>query len=513
MTNSAWFLGIDLGTGSCKAAAVDGTGRVLGFGAAEYPGAESRQRWQEQEPQGLLDALTAAVRQALERSGVQPGGCGGMSIGGAMHGVMALDGRDQPLTGVITWADGRAVEQARAVAATPVGAQLYHETGCPPHGMYPLYKILWLREQRPELFESAQRFVSAKEYAGFRLTGSWQVDYALAAGTGLLNTHTLRWSEDALALAGVRPEQLSPPASPAAPAGRLQPEAAERMGLPVGTPVVTGSADAVNSSLGAGALLPTQATLMVGTSGALRVIASRPVLDSKARSWCYAVDESHWLVGGAINNGGVALAWLRDFFNQAVGHVGGSKPLAFEDILSLAESAPVGSGGLICLPFFAGERSPNWNLNARAVFFGMTLAHEARHLARALLEGIGYRFRSLFEVLQEMELDVGQIVASGGFTQSRLWLQTTADALGRELSVPVWGETSVLAAAFWPFLAAGGAGSIDDIRDWVRFSRVQRPDPEHAAVYNRVYRTYKNLYCSAAAGFDEVAELQRELAI
>jgi len=511
MTSSAWFLGIDLGTGSCKAAAVDETGRVLGFGAAEYPGAESRQRWQEQEPQGLLDALIAAVRQALERSGVQPGGCGGMSIGGAMHGVMALDGRDRPLTGVVTWADGRAVEQARAVAATPAGVQLYHETGCPPHGMYPLYKILWLREQRPELFESAERFVSAKEYAGFRLTGSWQVDYALAAGTGFLNAHTLQWSDEALGLAGVRKEQLSPPAPPAALMGRLQGEFAIQMGLPAGTPVVTGSADAVNSSLGAGAVLPTQATLMVGTSGALRVIAPRPLLDSKTRSWCYAIDEAHWLVGGAINNGGVALAWLRDFFNQAVGHVGGSKPLAFEDILSLAESAPAGSGGLICLPLFAGERSPNWNLNARAAFFGMTLAHEARHLARALLEGIGYRFRSLFDVLQEMELDVREIVASGGFTQSRLWLQTMADVLGHELSIPVWGETSALAAAFWPFLSAGGAGSIGDIRDWVRFGRVQRPVAEHAAVYNRVYPRYSSLYRLLTAGFEDIARLQNEL--
>jgi len=511
MTNSSWFLGIDLGTGSCKAAAVDGSGSVLGFGAAEYSGAESRQRWQEQEPQGLLDAVVAAVRQAVERSGASPASCGGMSIGGAMHSVMALDGRAQPLTGVITWADGRAVEQARAVAATPAGKSLYQETGCPPHGMYPLYKIIWLRENRPEVFGSAKRYVSAKEYVGFRLTGNWQVDYALAAGTGFLNTHTLLWSDEALCLAGVRIEQLSPPASPVAFMGRLQTELAVQMGLPANTPVVTGSADAVNSSLGAGAVLPTQATLMVGTSGALRVIASRPVLDSKARSWCYAIDESHWLVGGAINNGGVALFWLRDFFNQAISRDAGTRPLSFEDILALAESAPVGSGGLICLPLFAGERSPNGNLNARAVFLGMTLAHEARHLARALLEGIGFRFKSLFEVLQEMEFDVQQVVASGGFTQSGLWLQTMADALGRELSVPVWGETSALAAAFWPFLAAGGASSISDIRNWVQFSRVQRPVAEHTAVYNRLYRTYKKLYRSVGATFDEVAGLQREL--
>jgi sugar (pentulose or hexulose) kinase len=145
----------------------------------------------------------------------------------------------------------------------------------------------------------------------------------------------------------------------------------------------------------------------------------------------------------------VALSWLRDCLNQA--HVG--QPLTFEDVLALAGRAPVGSGGLVCLPFFAGERSPN------------------------------------------------------------LWLQVMADALGRDLSVPAWGETSALAAAFWPFLAAGGAGSINDIRNWVQFGRVQRPVPEHTAIYDRLYRTYKKLYVSVAVAFDEISGLQRELGI
>ena len=175
-----------------------------------------------------------------------------------------------------------------------------------------------------------------------------------------------------------------------------------------------GSSDAVNSSIGAGAVAPTQATLMIGTSGALRVVSHRPVLDPEARSWCYAIDETHWLVGGAINNGGVALSWLRDCLNQA--HAG--QPLTFEDVLALAGRAPAGSKGLVCLPLFAGERSPNWNLNARAAFFGMSLEHELRHVARALLEGIGFRFKSLLQVLLEIGVDVRKIVASGGFTQS-----------------------------------------------------------------------------------------------
>jgi gluconokinase len=407
--------------------------------------------------------------------------------------------------------DGRAAEQARAVAATPAAMRLYQETGCPAHGMYPLYKLVWLRENRPEVFRSANRYVSAKEYVGFRLTGSWQVDYSLAAGSGLLSTHTLDWSDGALALAGIRPEQLAPLAAPIDRLGRLRAEIALPMGLPVNTPVVMGSSDAVNSSLGAGAVAPDQATLMVGTSGALRVIAPRPVLDPKGRSWCYAVDSAHWLVGGAIHNGGVALSWLRDCLSQAIARDSGARPLAFEDVLSLAERASAGSGGVICLPFFAGERSPNWNLNARAAFVGMALAHEARHLARALLEGIAFRFRSLLEVLVEIGLDVRQIAASGGFTQSEFWLRVMADALGRDLNVPVWGETSALAAAFWPFLSMGGAGSISDIRNWVRFGRVQRPMAEHTAVYDRIYPLYIGLYRTLTGAFDEIARLQNDL--
>jgi gluconokinase len=502
-----FFVGIDVGTGSCKSVVVEENGQVLGLGVGEYSGIEAQQRWQEQDPRDLLRAAIASVRQAVERSGASLGSCGGMSIGGALHSMLAVDDRGDPLTGVMTWADGRALEQARTVAAAPIGMGLYRETGCPAHGMYPIYKVMWLRENKPEIFQHARWYVSAKEYVGFRLTGAWQVDYSLAAGSGFLNTHTLQWSDSALELAGIRQEQLSPLAAPVAMLGKLQPDIAARMGIPANTPVITGSSDAVNSSIGAGAVAPTQATLMIGTSGALRVVSPRPVLDPKSRSWCYAIDERHWLVGGAINNGGAAVSWLRDCLNQARS----GQPLAFDDVLALAGRAPAGSGGLICLPFFAGERSPNWNLNARAAFFGMGLAHELRHMARALLEGIGFRFKSLLQVLTEIGLDVKQIVASGGFTQSDLWLQNMADVLGRDLDVPVWGETSALAAAFWASLAAGRADSVEDIRKWVRIDQTCRPAPENAALYERVYPLYLKLYEAAAGSFDDIARLQNYL--
>ena len=511
MKRSNWFLGIDLGTGSCKSIVVDEKAKVLGFASVEYPGLQAQDRWQEQDPKELLKAAVLSARGAVTASEVRPEKCAGLSIGGALHSVLALDGHGDPLTGVITWADGRAVEQSKALKGLPVAQRLYQETGCPVHGMYPLYKVLWLRDKRPDVFGKAWRYVSAKEYVFAGLTGEYQVDYSLAAGSGLLHTRTLRWNSLCLEMAGIREDQLSTPCSPFTVHRGIRPEVAAAIGLREDVPVVAGSSDAANSNLGAGAVHPWQATCMVGTSGAFRVISPGPILDKKARSWCYAVDQGHWLVGGAINNGGVALSWLRDCLNQAASDLLPDQGLSFEDVLALAGGATAGAGGVICLPLFAGERSPNYNLNARALFFGMTLEHGVKHLARALLEGIAFRFRTLKDVLIDVGVDVRQILASGGFTKSPLWLQVMADALDRELMIPAWGETSALGAAFWPLLSARGETALEKAGDLVKLENSCRPNPENVQIYNRIYPLFERLYRALEKNFDDVAELQRTL--
>jgi len=508
---SDWFIGIDLGTGSCKSVVVDEEAKVLGFASAEYPGLQAQDRWQEQDPKELLKAAIDSARGAVAASGVRPEACAGLSIGGALHSVLALDGRGEPLTGVITWADGRAVDQTKALKGLPLAHQLYRETGCPSHGMYPLYKIMWLRDKRREIFDKTWRYVSAKEYVFAGLTGEYLVDYSLAAGSALLNTRTLQWNSLCLEIAGIREGQLSTPCSPFTVHRGLNPEFAHAIGIREDVPVVVGSSDAANSNLGAGAVHVWQATCMVGTSGAFRVISPRPILDEKARSWCYAIDEGHWLVGGAINNGGVALSWLRDCLNRAVPDRSPDQGVSFEDVIALAGSAKPGAGGVICLPFFAGERSPNYNLNARALFFGMTLDHGVKHMARALLEGIAFRFRSLKEVLIDVGVEVREIRASGGFTKSPLWLQVMADALDQELMIPRWGETSALGAAFWPLLLAAGEKALEKAGAFVKPGESCRPSPESVETYNRMYPLFERLYRSLEKSFDEVAELQTEL--
>lgn len=508
--STPWFMGIDLGTGSCKCLVTDEHALPLGFGSSDYPAKAISSRWLEQDPNAAMLGMLQAVRLALSAANVAPSDCSGVSIGCALHGIMAVDRSGNPISGVVTWADDRASKQAQWARDSDIFQSLYDQTGCPIHWMYPLYKILWWQQIQPDVFDHAARFITLKEYVLQRLTGEYVVDYGMASGSGLLNTHTLDWAEEICALIGIRREHLSPTLAPLTVLPMIRSDLVTELGLPAGAQIYLGSSDAANSSLGAGAVQPWQATCMVGTSGALRVISSLPVLDPKHRSWCYAIDRNHWLIGGAINNGGLAVAWLRDLLNGALSTQTPHAELSFEDLIALASEVKPGADGLICLPFFAGERSPNWNLNARGAFFGLTLNHDARHLSRALLEGIAFRLRSLDDVLQDIAIQCTQIRASGGFTHSPLWLQIIASALNRELIVPTTGETSSLGAALWAMHGAGAVASLEDIGRLVPVMTSYQAIPEQTQVYSRIYPLYCELYQAASPFFAALASLSQD---
>ena len=502
-----WYVGVDLGTGSCKSVIIDAGAQILGFGAGDYSKNEAPTRWKEQNPDTLVDALIRSVRSAVENANVSPQACQGISVGGALHSLIAIDKSRKPLTGILTWIDARAVNQATAVRTSADAHRIYWQTGCPVHSMYPIYKLIWLREKEPHIFNKTARFVSAKEYVIERLTGQLMADFSIASGSGLLNVHDLAWNSESLQLAGITSEQLSSVESPWKVIYGINPDLASAMGIPKDAPLVLGSSDAVNSSMGAGAVCSECATCMVGTSGAYRIIANKVILDPNGRSWCYAIDPKHWLIGGAINNGGIVLSWFRDSLNKMIGAGTEDKKLSFDEILDLAENVMPGAEGLICLPFLAGERSPNWNMNTRGVFFGLTLDHSLNHMVRALLEGVAFRLRSLAEVIDEIGCETNEIRVSGGITRSELWLQIIASALNLELHVPRWGETSSLGAALWTLLGTGVIDDFANINDLIPLGRSYLPVAEDAKQYRKLYLVSKDLYSALERSFDEISEL------
>jgi len=493
-------IGIDLGTGSCKTILLNPGGEILGHASASYPSDGAESRWKEQYPGSLLRGVISSVNQAICSSGLNPEDCMGLSVGGALHSLTVLDDQNQPLVGVLTWADSRAAFQADAVRETGKAHDFYLRTGCPIHPMYPFIKILWLRENHPDLFNQAAWFISAKEYITYCMTHKRIVDYNIAAASGLLNTHRFCWDEEILKFAGITADQLFTLSDPRQVVGGVLPEIAVQMGLLPGTMVYLGSSDAVNSSLGSGTISPNQVTCMVGTSGALRCFSDHPVLDEQERTWCYTVDQQHWIVGGAINNGGLAANWLRDALSAGLPQ-GKSGP-GFDDLMNWANDIPAGADGVLCLPFFTVERSPYWNSKVKGVFYGLQLAHDQRHLSRALLEGIAYRLRSVMDVLDEIHPGITEVRASGGFVQSRVWLQITADVLNRTLYIPSDKETSGVAAAFWVLLAHGFFQSIEELVTLVPIIEKILPDQTHQSIYARQYGVYKKLYESLKSIFE-----------
>ncbi|NMC54541.1 MAG: gluconokinase [Chloroflexi bacterium] len=492
MKSLSFAIGIDLGIGSCKTVLLDESGHMLSQASADYPASDTASRWQEQRPESLLEGLVASVRSAVQTSGLNPANCLGITVGGALHSLTALDKRDQPLLGVLTWADNRALQQAGQIRQSGRAHDLYLRTGCPSHAIFPIYKILWLRENHPDVFARAAWFLSAKEYVLFRMTGKRIVDYNVAAGSGLLNTLNFGWDKEMLSLAGISPEQLSTIANPREFVGWLKPALATKMGLDPHTPVILGSSDAVNDSLGAGAVSRRQATCMVGASGAIRCLQNQPVLDAQERICCYAVDQQHWLVGGAINNGGLAASWLKDAFSN--GKAGGPSAPSFDDLMAWASEIPAGSEGVLCLPFFTAERSPDWNSDVRGAFYGLQLNHNQRHLSRALLEGVAFRLRSVMDSLDVTIPGLTELRASGGFVQSPIWLQITADVLNRPLHIPAVKETSAMAAAFWVFLNAGLFSSFEDLAKLAPIAKQVEPLAEHQPIYQQQYQRYQELY-------------------
>lgn len=490
---SKTIIALDLGTTSCRALVFSLEGRVLGQASRTYPLSTPRSGWVEQDPALLLAAADAVVPEALSRAGLAPADVAGIVLCTYMHSLIGLGAADEYLTPLITWADTRSVAHVEAMRATPDWHQLYARTGCPPHTMYPLYKFLWFKEQNPALLAGATRWASIKELLLHHWTGQWALDYNLATGTGLLNAFRLDWDEEALELAGVRRDQLSP----VVPNRQTFPLLPGRLGLLPGTPVVVGAGDGVLSSLGAGAIEPGVVAAMVGTSGAVRACVPQPVADPQARVFCYYLDENRWILGGSLNNGGIALQWARDLLYPGA--------LDYAEMEAEARSVPAGAGALLFLPYLAGERSPGFNARARGTWFGLGLEHKRPHLARSVYEAIAFRLNRVLGPLDELIGGVKEVRATGGFARSGLSMQLCADVFEREVLVPDEKEGSALGAFVLGAVALGIAPDLSWVHRFIKMEERVQPTGQS---YQELFGLYQRVFRSLQAEYHALAQIR-----
>jgi len=502
-------LGVDLGTSSAKAVAVAVDGRTVADAAVEVTAPARHTDRAEQDPDDLLAALAAAVRQVTADDRVAGREVLGIGCSAAMHSLLALDRAGDPITPAIVWADNRAAAQARALADDWHAAGLAARTGTPLHPMSPLAKLRWFAEEAPDTAARAARWVSVKEYVLRRWCGEPVVDHSIAGATGLLDIETHDWDDRALALAGVERAQLSTPVPTTTVLPELDPAWAERLGVPVGTPVVVGANDGCLANLGAGAVDDGVAAITIGTSGAVRVVVDRPAGDPRGRLFCYPLTEDRWVVGGPVNNGGAVLRWARDtlFADLADGlEADGDGATAYERFDQLAGDVPPGADGLLVLPYLNGERAPLWDPTLRAVVFGLSVRHGPPHVLRALLEGVAFQLATVVEAMEAVGPALTSLRGSGGFTESTHWRQIVADVLDRDLAIPRGADGSSVGAALLALQALGVADAFALARD-VRVDATIRPDPAAASTYRRVLPLYTSVRDHLREDFHALAAL------
>lgn len=509
MTQTECILGIDIGTTSTKVVLFTSAGEVVDQHAVGYPLLSPQPDIQEQDPEEIYQAVVQSIRTVVNRHPERLKCLIGLAFSTAMHSLIAVDAQGQPLTNSITWADRRSTPWVSQIHKRRNAYDLYTRTGTPIHPMSPLVKLMWLRSEQPDLFDRAAKFISIKEYVLYRWFKQFVVDYSIASTSGLFNIRTLDWDPEALELAGITSAQLSQLVSTTHIFAPMMTEAAISMGLPIDIPVVIGASDGALANLGVGAISPGIVAITVGTSGAVRAVLDHPQTDKKGRLFCYTLTENHWVIGGATNNGGIILRWVRDNLTDAEVNTAQLLQKDPYDILTaIAATVPAGSDGLIFHPYLAGERSPLWDANARGSFFGLALNHNKAHLIRAVLEGIVYNLYVVLDALQEVVGQAKSIKATGGFARSTLWRQMLADVFDRAVTIPETYESSCFGAAILGLYALGRISNLERVSDMIGETHRHRPIPENVKRYQTILPIYMQLLESFAPLYGDIAQAQ-----
>ena len=487
-------VGVDVSTTATKAVLQDAEGTVRAVGMSAYSYETPHPLWSEQDPALWWEATRIAVRGALEAADTDAEAVEAVGLTGQMHGLVALDDRDDVLRPAILWNDQRTGAECDAIRGIVGRRRLIEITGNDALPGFTAPKLLWLRRHEPDVWASIEHVLLPKDFVRLRLTGEHALDRADGSGTILFDLAARDWSPEILDALAIEPRWLPPTFEGPMVTGTITEGAASATGLRAGIPVVAGGGDQAAAAVGVGSVVPGVSSLSLGTSGVLFTTTEGPAIESEGRlhAFCHAVPDRWHLMGVMLSAAG-SLRWYRDALAPDV---------AFEELVEEAAEVPPGSDGLLFLPYLTGERTPYPDPLARGAFVGLTVHHGRAHLTRAVLEGVAFGMRDSLELMRAAGIQPpDQIRATGGGSRSALWRRILADVLGASIVTTPSAEGAAQGAAT---LAAVGAGWFDTVQDACRaLVRIGETTPpsETGGAYTNAYARYRELYPALAATF------------
>ncbi|NMA82757.1 MAG: xylulokinase [Epulopiscium sp.] len=490
----AYLLGIDIGTSGTKTVLFDLKGKTIASATEEYPLYQPYVGWAEQAPKDWWNAVVATIQAVIKKSGIISTEIQGIGLAGQMHGLVLLNEDNEPLRPSIIWCDQRTDQECIEITEK-VGAQkLIDITGNPALTGFTASKIMWVKKHEPEIYERIAHILLPKDYIRLMLTGEYATEVSDASGMQLLNIRERNWSKEILDILEIDRKWLPAVYESQEISGFITKSISQATGLAEGTPVVGGGGDQAAGAIGNGIVESGIISSTIGTSGVVFAYTDEIVIDPKGRihTFCHAIPDT-WHVMGVTQGAGLSLRWFRDEFCQQEKDVAAQMGVDPYNLMTqAAKQASQGSNGLLYLPYLMGERTPHLDPYARGVFFGLSAMHTKREMIRSIMEGITYSLQDCLSILEELNIEVTKVRASGGGAKSELWRQMQSDIFRKEVVT----INAMEGPAFGVALLAGiGTGIYKNAKEACNIT-INEVDQSYPVVENiKIYEHYYKIYC------------------
>lgn len=506
----SFLLGIDIGTSGTKTVLFDESGNTIASALAEYPLYQPAIGWAEQDPEDWWAATRSTIKQVISKGNIDASLIKGVGLSGQMHGAVLLDKDYKVLRKAIIWCDQRSSAECNQITDAIGSKRLIEITANPALTGFTASKILWVRNNEPEIYEKVYKILLPKDYIRFKLTGEFATEVSDASGMQLMDIPGRKWSDEVLEKLKIEKSMLGKLYESQEISGKVNREASSLTGLKEGTPVAGGAGDQAAGAIGNGIVRPGVVSSTIGTSGVVFAFSQNVTIDPLGRvhTFCHAVPNT-WHIMGVTQGAGLSLKWFRDNFcieEKRTAELMKVDPYMLMD--KEAEKVDAGCNGLIYLPYLMGERTPHLDPNAKGVFFGLSAKHEKQDMVRSVMEGVVYSLKDCLEIIKEMGVNISEVRASGGGGKSPLWRQMQADVFGTEITTINSSEGPALGVALLAGVGAGVYSNITEACDQViEVKTRQAANLEITSKYNKFYNIYKSLYNSLKKDFADVSSL------
>ncbi|MFX0006587.1 MAG: FGGY-family carbohydrate kinase [Promethearchaeota archaeon] len=484
---------LDLGTTGCRTFIFDLSGTIIASDYQEWQSFYPSPSFVEQDANIWWNSIKITIENAIKKSGIDKADIVSLSVTNQRETIVPVDKEGNPLHNALVWQDRRTIDQVEYIKNKIGIDKIYKTTGLTIDPYFSATKILWFKDEKPEIYQKTHKFLLVSDFIIHKLTGNFITDFSNASRTMLFDINTLKYSEDIASELEIDLDKMPDALKSGVDIGEIE---TEDTLFDKKTLVITGAGDQQSAALGVGVVSPGDIKCTTGTGSFILAYLSQPNFDPMKRVLCscHAVP-GVWVQEASIFTSGAVLRWFRDQIGHEECSMAQEGQDPYDIITAEAKKSTIGANGLLLIPHFIGAGAPHWNPHAKGIIFGLALGHERKDLYRAVLEGVAYEIRKNVEVFEELGIEPKELMLTGGGARSDLWNQIYADVLGITCVRNIVEEATSLGVAI---LAASGAGIFPDIakaaENLCKVDKKWLPNNERHNLYEKYYRFSYDMY-------------------